>query len=275
MMLGVMATSEMCTVDVPGGYLAYLDEGTGPPVVLLHGGVLDHRMWQPQVGPLIRAGYRVIAPDLRGHGRSSTPTAPFRLCDDVATLVRTLGSGPAMLVGISMGAGTATDVALEHPDVVDGVVISGAGTGAPDFRDPWVLELLERWARAERDRDAESWLDTFYRLGAGPHQDVADVAPAVMDLVRTMAVDTLNTHVPDGPPIRPTPTDRPLERVASLTIPLRAVVGLLDSEDHIRMPREVAEAVGGDVVEIPAAAHYPNLESPEAFTAAVLEFLRR
>lgn len=270
-----MSTRSTHSVDVADGYLEYLDEGAGHPVVLLHGGVLDHRMWEPQIDPLTGAGYRVVAPDLRGHGRSSTPSAPFRLCDDVATLLRMLGTGPATLVGISMGAGTATDVALEHPDLVDGIVISGAGTSDPDFRDPWVLEVLAGWARAERDRDPERWLDIFYRLGAGPLQEISDVDPAVMDLVRTMAVDTLSTHVPDGPPIRPTPIDRPRDRVASLTIPVRAVVGLLDSDDHIRMPCEVAEAVEGDVVEIPGAAHYPNLENPDAFTAAVLDFLRR
>lgn len=89
-----------------------------------------------------------------------------------------------------------------------------------------------------------------------------------------MAVDTLTAHVPDGPPVRPTPGDRPRQRVATLTIPVRAVVGLLDSDDHIRMPREVAEAAGGDVVEIPGAAHYPNLEDPGAFDEAVLGFVR-
>lgn len=262
------------TVPVPDGHLAVVDEGDGHPVVLLHGGVLDHRMWEPQIDVLARE-YRVVVPDLRGHGRASTPSSPFRHGDDVATLLRALGTGPATLVGISMGAATATDTALDHPDVVAGLVLSGAGTSDPDFRDPWIVGLRRDWAAAERDRDAERWIDVFLRLGVGPYRAVPDVDAGINDLVRTMAVDTLARHVPDGPPVVATPGERPRERLGSLRVPVRAVVGLLDGDDHIRMAREVADAAGGDVVEIPGAAHYPNLERPEAFTGAVLEFLRR
>lgn len=268
-----MSTRELTTVFVPDGHLAVVDEGSGHPVVLLHGGVLDHRMWEPQIDVLAR-DHRVIVPDLRGHGAASTPTAPFRHGDDVATLLRALGTGPATLVGVSLGAGTATDTALDHPDVVDGLVISGAGTSVPDFRDAWTLSTMDKWAAAERDRDVERWIEIFLELGFGPYRAVGDIDPALTELVRSIAVDTLTRHVPDGPPVRPTPGDRPGERVGSLRVPVRAVVGTLDSDDHIRMPREVAEAAGGDVVEIPGAAHYPNLEAPDAFTGAVRDFLR-
>ncbi|ANY08179.1 alpha/beta fold hydrolase [Pseudonocardia sp. HH130630-07] len=266
-------TTRTLTVPIPDGHLAVVDTGAGHPVVLLHGGVLDHRMWEPQITPLAQE-YRVIAPDLRGHGRASTPVVPFRHGDDVAALLRALDLGPATLVGISLGAGTATDTALDHPDVVDSLVLSGAGSSVPDFRDPWTTELLADWAAAERNRDAARWLEIFLRIGIGPYREVADVDPTVTNAIRAIATDTLTRHVPDGSPVLPTPGDRPLERATTLRVPVRAVIGTLDSDDHIRMPREIAEAAGGDVIEIPGAAHYPNLEQPEAFTATVLDFLR-
>lgn len=76
----------MSRLDIPGGWLNYEDDGSGEPVVLLHGGGLDLRMWDRQLQPLVDAGYRVAHVDARGHGASSTPISPFRHCDDIAAL---------------------------------------------------------------------------------------------------------------------------------------------------------------------------------------------
>lgn len=254
--------------------LAHVDQGSGPPVVLLHAGALDHRLWDPQIAPLADR-HRVVAPDLRGHGWSPTPDSPFRHVDDVVALLRYLDLGPATLVGISLGARTAVDVALEAPELVDGLVVSGAGAGEPEFRDPWILDLFARWARAEQERDPETWVEIFLRLGFGPGRDLADVDPAVLGAVRAMALTTLERHVPDGLPVLPTPVPDARERSRALTIPVRAIVGLLDAPDHRRLAHELAEEVpDGRVVEIDGAAHYPNLEQPEVFTNALLTQLR-
>ncbi len=95
------------------GDLAYLDTGSGDPVVLLHSGYVDHRVWSDQI-PALAAEYRVIAPDVRGHGFSANATRPFRWADDLAALLRHLDAGPAVLVGSSMGGVIATDTLVEH-----------------------------------------------------------------------------------------------------------------------------------------------------------------
>ena len=123
------------------GRLGYRATGTGPPLVLLHGGFLDHHMWDDQISDLA-SRYRVIAPDARGHGVSANATRPFRPTDDLAALLRHLGTGPAVLAGVSMGAGTAVDTALEHPGLVRALIISGAGTSEPEFTDPWMRDVL-------------------------------------------------------------------------------------------------------------------------------------
>ena len=255
--------------DTLGVMLHHVDRGDGPPVVLLHGGALDHRLWEPQIAELART-HRVIAPDLRGHGASPTPAAAFRHADDVAALLRALTLGPAALVGISLGARTAVDVALEAPELVERLVVSGAGAGEPAWRDPATRDLLARWAQAEEDRDPEAWMQTFFALDFGSDRPLADVDPAVLAHVRAMTVATLEHHVPDGPPVLPTPVPDAAERARELTIPVLAIVGLLDAPDHQRAARDLAH----DVVEIEGAAHYPNLEAPAAFTAALLAFLR-
>jgi pimeloyl-ACP methyl ester carboxylesterase len=248
--------------------------------VLLHGGVLDHRMWDQQIDPLVAAGHRVIAVDARGHGDSSTATAPFRHCDDVAVLLRALDAGPVVLVGVSMGGSTVLDVALEHPGLARALVISGAGTSEPDFRDPWILEVQAEWRRAEEAADAEAWIAAFQRLGSGPYRDVVAVDQDVLARTRTMAVDTITRHVPTAPdgtptaPVLPTPVTRTWERLPGVGAPLLAIIGGVDSDDHIRMAERAAFAVpNGRTATVGGTAHYPNMERPEAFDAILLGFL--
>jgi pimeloyl-ACP methyl ester carboxylesterase len=252
--------------------LSHLDQGAGPPVVLLHGGALDHRLWEPQIAALART-HRVIAPDLRGHGASPTPTAPFRHVDDLAALLRHLDVGPAAVAGVSLGASVAVDLALEAPELVTELVVSGAGASGAEFRDPATLDMLARWAAAEQAGDRALWTAIFLELGFGVGRPTAGVAPDVLAHVRRMTDDTLDHHVPDGAPVLPTPVPDVAARLSTLRLPVLAVVGLLDSPDHQRMAREVARAAGGRVVEVPGAGHYPNLEHPELVTGALQAFL--
>lgn len=138
------AASELSFFASADGDLAYRDVGSGDPVVLLHSGFADHRVFDDQI-PALAARFRVIAPDIRGHGFSANASAPFRWADDLTGLLRHLDLGPAVLVGLSMGAGVATDTALESPELVRAIVVSGGGTSAFEYKDP---ELLAHTARA-------------------------------------------------------------------------------------------------------------------------------
>lgn len=270
------------TVTVPGGHIAVAREGAGPAVVLLHGGALDMRMWEQQL-PALAAGHTVVRLDARGHGRSSTPTGPFRQCDDVAAVIRALELGPAVLVGVSMGAAAAVDTALEHPDVVRGVVAcSGgatrhAGLGQGDFRDPWLLERFAALDAAARARDAAAWTEIYLEAGlVGPHRTVADVDPELVARCRKMITETLAVHVAPGPGPAPTPVADAPDRIGTVAVPLLGVVGTLDVPDHLRMVRELVDGVpGAEYAEIEGAAHLPNLERPDAFDALLRGFLAR
>jgi pimeloyl-ACP methyl ester carboxylesterase len=88
--------------------LYYEDHGNGPAVVLLHGWPVDSRSWEPQVHPLLEAGYRVITYDRRGFGRSSRPTSGYdfdTLADDLAAVLVELDLQDAAVVGFSLGTG--------------------------------------------------------------------------------------------------------------------------------------------------------------------------
>jgi pimeloyl-ACP methyl ester carboxylesterase len=266
-------TGELTRTDVatPDGHPAvWSNHLEGLPLVFLHGGGLDHRMWENHVARFTRAHHLVLV-DARGHGRSSTATAAYRHCDDVAAVLRALELEPAVIVGLSMGGGVAVDTALEHPGLVAGLVVSGTGTSEPTFTDPWVLDVFAEWKAAEETRNPQRWLDAFMRFVPGPARTLDDVDAAVVDRVRQMGWDTLQNHAVHHF-VPPTAVDRTWERVPSIDVPVVVVSGALDSPDHIDMGHGLAGSVpGGRTVDIAGTAHYPNMERPDEFNEAVAE----
>jgi pimeloyl-ACP methyl ester carboxylesterase len=249
----------------------YEEAGRGPVVVLLHGGAMDLRMWDDQMGPLAER-FRVIRVDARGHGRSETPTIGFRQCDDVADLLAGLGIERAALVGLSMGAGAATDTALEYPHLVSHLVVCGAGTNEPTFDDPWIRDIQRRMAEAQQRLDAPAWIELMIRMGVlGPHRDTMD--QSVLDRSREMITDTVTNHVrPDAVP--PSHVEGSWERLGEIRVPALGVIGTIDADDHIAMvDRFVASVAGARKHEIGGTAHVPNMERPAEFNAMLLEFL--
>lgn len=250
----------------------WLDVGSGRPLVLLHGGFLDHRMWDDQVPPLAEH-YRVIAPDARGHGRSVNATEPFRPTDDLAALLRRLGTGPAILVGVSMGAGVAVDTALEHPELVSALIVSGTGTSEPYFTDPWTTQTFATWTSAMAAGDLDTSVETFIQFAAGPHRTLNEVDPSVVHRLRQMATDTMSKHAVDEPnwliPVADT-----WARATTIDVPVMAINGALDSPDHIGMAERLVRTVtNGRATSIDGTAHYPNMERPDAFNKILGDFL--
>lgn len=111
------------TLLVTGGELYYEVQGEGPPVILLHAGGMDSKMWDAQFNHLSQQ-FRVVRYDLRGFGRSSKPEQSFYPVDDLYQLLQHLGINRASLVGLSMGAGVALNFALEHPEMVEKLVLA-------------------------------------------------------------------------------------------------------------------------------------------------------
>jgi len=131
--------TEMKYLDLHGERVAYVDEGSvdegsGEVIVLLHGIAGSSQTWRALVGPLSRR-YRVIAPDLLGHGNSTKPRADYSL-GALSALVRDildeLGIARATVVGHSLGGGIAMQFVYQHPDYVERLVLIGSGGLGPD-----------------------------------------------------------------------------------------------------------------------------------------------
>jgi pimeloyl-ACP methyl ester carboxylesterase len=132
-----VATSGLAAVN--GIELAYQAFGEGDPLILLHGGFGSVEMFGPNVAALA-AGRRVIGVDLQGHGRSPAADRPMRfetMADDVAALIRHLGLDRADVMGFSLGGGVALRLAIQHPDLVDRLVL----VSTPVRRSGWYPEM--------------------------------------------------------------------------------------------------------------------------------------
>ena len=133
---------ELKYLDLHGNRLAYQDEGQGEAILLLHGMAGSSQTWRSVIRPLSRK-YRVIAPDLLGHGMSAKPRSDYSL-GAFAVLLRDLldelGVARATVVGHSLGGGVAMQFVYQHPDYCERLVLIGSGGLGPDVG--WTLRLL-------------------------------------------------------------------------------------------------------------------------------------
>ncbi|AXI80197.1 alpha/beta fold hydrolase [Peterkaempfera bronchialis] len=169
------------TVEAPAGRLHLVEQGSGPLVLLVHGFPESWYSWRHQLPALAAAGYRAVALDVRGYGRSSKPAATdaYRMLDlveDNVTLVRTLGEERAVVVGHDWGSNIAAASALLHPEVFRAVALLSVPYAPPGGPRPtdifaqmggdqefYVSYFQEPGrAEAEMEPDVRGWLAGFY-----------------------------------------------------------------------------------------------------------------
>src|SRR5262249_7182885 len=115
----------MPTAEVDGAQLAYKVDGQGPPLVLVHAGIADMRMWEPLVA-LLDHRFRVVRYDMRGHGETTYTAGESSDADDLAALLTALDIEACTLVGASFGGLVALDFAAKHPERVERLVVIDA-----------------------------------------------------------------------------------------------------------------------------------------------------
>ncbi len=258
------------------GGIAFDDEGSGGPVVLLHAGVADRRMWGSLVAPL-SAGHRVIRPDSRGFGETLPPTGPWSHHTDVLALLEGLLVDRAHVVGASMGAGVAVEVALARPDAVASLILAAPGgalfgDAPPELRPIWAAEV-DALDRGDLDAAVEvnlrAWVD-------GPHRSADAVDPDVRAFVGRMQREAFELPQWDdevAPEHELTPSAS--GRFAELRCPVLVLVGDGDQPSVIATAeRLAAEAPNVRLVGWPDVAHMLTLERPDEFAALVDGFLR-
>lgn len=241
--------------------------GGGAPVVLLHAGVADRRMWDP-LWPELTAGQDAVRLDLRGFGDSTDrPKDALSHADDVLETLAELGVDRCRLVGASLGAGVAVETALARPDAVDSLLLCAPGGSLiPEMR-PQLRAFVtaENAAMEAGDLDAATEANVTWWV-VGPHRAAADVDPAVRDLVRRMQRRAFELTADWDDVEEREPEPPALDRLGELTAPTLVLQGGLDLDAIHEAARRVTEGVPGcRRVDWPDTAHLPSLEQPAAF----------
>jgi pimeloyl-ACP methyl ester carboxylesterase len=242
-----------------------------PTVILIHGGLLDNRMWDEQFELLAKSN-RVVRYDASAHGKSILPPDVYWDHADLRELMNRLEIENAVLVGLSMGGKVAIDLALESPERVEAIVAVSSGLSGFRFESDFYLEHRDAMIQAWREGEFDAVVEEFQRCWTdGPLRAPEDVDPVVRETVRAMARNGLE-HAMEGRLIDPPA----IERLDELALPMLVVVGELDMPGIHEIADMVVEAnPNAELVKIPDVAHMVNLEAPERFNELLLEYLAR
>lgn len=262
--------------EVNGARLYYEFSGGGTPLVMIHAGIADCRMWDKEFETFSRS-HQALRFDMRGYGKSMPVEGEFNLLDDLETLLAKLDiPKPIILMGCSMGGGLSIDYALTHPDHVAALILIGSAPAGLELEVPGPDELFAQSEAAFEAGDADRVAELDMRIwfdGDGRTSDEVDSqarrkAYAMAKLVTEHELKGIGKHIRK-------PATRPAaERLHELTMPALIVIGQNDlpylklAADYMRDKLPAATKL-----LIPDAGHLPNLEHPALFRTAVRDFL--
>ena len=234
-----------------GAHIYYAAFGAGPPVILLHGGMVNSRWWANQAPALTRAGYRAILIDSRGHGRSSRDGRPYTyelMASDVVAVMDHLGIRKAAVVGWSDGAIVGLVMAIHDPDRLTRVFAFAANMDPSGVKPD--VETNRTFARAE----------------ARGARDYAMLSPTPGDFAAfKKAIETMWQTEPNYT----------AAQLAKIITPVAIVDGDHDEAIKPEHTRYLARSIpGAKLIFLPGVSHFAMLQNPALFNAAMLGFLK-
>jgi len=263
------STSGFC--NVPDGYLYYEDCGQGMPLIFIHAGGLDSRMWDPQFYEFAKK-FRVIRYDARLHGKSNSEVVAFSHADDLAILMDSLHIKQAVVLGLSMGGYIAIDFALKYPEKVIAMIPVSPGLTGYDFKDPQVVEDNKKMNAARTLEETVEYMLRPWFDGPNRTPNMAD--PALRAKVGEMYLDFLLNYKRGLTENRSEPPA--IERLSEIRKPVLTIVGDLDQPGILEIAGMIEKQMtDAKMIVIKGAAHMVNLEKPMEFELVVTEFLTK
>jgi pimeloyl-ACP methyl ester carboxylesterase len=250
----------------------YEMDGSGFPLVLVHAGIADTRMWNDQFH-VFAEKYQTIRYDRRGFGKTKPADGDFSLHGDLYEVLKSLGIKQAILVGCSQGSKTVTNFTLEHPEMVKALVLVGSALGGFEFdgespSQEAEIEKAEEAGDLERVNELEIqiWVDG---QGRTPDQVDSKVRALVKDMnwIALQYPQDLGNEIPLHPAAA--------NRLAEIKVPTLVVIGNLDTAWCQAAAEHLAKNIpNAKKIVMNDVAHLPNMEKPEEFNRHVMEFLK-
>lgn len=272
--------------EVNGIRLHYVEAGSGPLVLLLHGFPEYSNSWHRQIPALVQAGYHVVAPEMRGYNLSDKPSSwrdydASALGADIAALVRHFDVERAHIVGHDWGAAVAYLTAMEHPEVVERVAILNAPHPArmltgfrtlKQLRKSWYMFFFQLPVAPERLLAANNYRALKRALAESPHGfSNEDIAGYVETWKRPGALKGMLDYYRAA--LRQTP-GKALARMSPIAAPVLVIWGERDSVLGRELAMPEPEWVPNAHVEyLPDATHWVQHDAPERVNELLVEFL--
>ncbi len=259
--------------------LYYEVAGTGHPLTLIHGMLLDRRSWDDQFDAFARQ-YQVVRYDMQGWGDSAQEQAepPFSPRQDLSSLLDYLNIQKTYLLGLSGGGAVALDFTLEHPDTVDALILVASGlSGYPQRMTETIQAFIGQYYGALQQKDIPSAVEATVRFFTdGPRRTPEQVNAQARARIAEMSTQHIQWH---GDPIahqrRMLPLEPPaVNRLAEVKMPTLIVVGDQDAPEVLEIADTLEQGIAGaKKLVLPGTAHHLHMEKPQEFNRVVLEFL--
>lgn len=260
------------TGRVNGTQLHYEVAGQGQPLVLVHSGGFDRRLWDEQYTTFANH-YQVLRYDVRGHGESPPPTKPYSDADDLYSLLQWLQVEKAHLVGLSLGGRIILDFALAHPVMVASLILVAPDVSGYAYSAEFTQNFIRIVTSIEQDDGTPAgdlWLQSPLFVPAMEN-------PAVAHKLRSIARENARCWF-INPLLRRDLFVVPsaVQRLAEIHTPTLLIVGDRHTPDVQNQAQLLETGIAGiKKVVIPGAGHIVNMEKPQEFNSILLDFLRQ
>ena len=265
-------------VEVDGGQLAYDTAGEGSPILFVHAGIADHRMWDREMAHF-SSGHQTVRFDLRGFGKSPPATRSFSYVEDLRTLIESLQLHRPTVVGTSMGGSFAIDLALAHPDLVGALLLVAPGLSgfemdlAPDGQVSFEederrsKEVAASWAAGKKEEAVTLLRQLWCSALEGP----------AISLFERMVTENSEEVFVDRSAHWATPPNPPAaRRLSSIRTPTSVIWGDRDNPSSPYLASYVAREIpGAHGSFVPGGDHLVNLSVPAAFDSVLSLLLAR
>jgi len=266
----------MSYLPVRGGNLYYETAGEGTPLVLIHAGFLDSRMWDAQF-QLFAKDARVIRYDVRGFGRSSRPSEEYSDAEDLFALLKHLNIESANVLGVSNGGRIALDFACVHPAMIHSLILVSPGIRGYKSSGP---EEDREWKELDQKEVLQDLAISENRIDDAVKMDLEIWASAqgTASKSRILSIATANSHIHKNPPhrLQKSPEPPAFTKLNQIRMPTMLIVGDRDVKGMQLMTKRLHELIrGSKLTVIRGADHIANMSKPEEFNSILSSFLEQ
>ena len=269
-------------MEVNNARFPYAEEGSGPPVVFVHGAAADYRLWNPQRATLAQEGYRAVSYTLRYFGtepwdKDGPVFSGKTHAEDLAAFIRGLGAGPVHVVAWSYAGQVVFNVVVQNPELVKSLFIYETSS-ATHVADPLTLKTVREegsrtfgsTVKAVKENDKDEAIRQLIN-GVGGKDDYFASQPATLQALQLDSAPSA-LRMFNAPP----PVPISCSQLGSVVTPMAVAWGA-ETRPFFRLIAEEAARCtpAGTHITIPGAGHMWPSEQPAKFTATLIDFLKK